>query len=71
MAAAVTKTVISIASTDTEYQIPGDYTPAQIQSSYANDIPNIRTMQFTERVVTVGGETIREITFSPRTGTKG
>jgi hypothetical protein len=71
MAATVTKTIVTIASTDTEYQIPGDYTPASIQRNYANDIPNIGSMQFEERVVTQDGETVREITFKPRTGTKG
>jgi hypothetical protein len=69
--AGVTKTIVTIASTDTEYQIPGDYTPASIQRNYANDIPNIGSMQFEERVVTQDGETVREITFKPRTGTKG
>lgn len=69
--AAVTKTLVIIASTDTEYAVPGDYTPAQIQRNYASDIPNIQSMQFEERVVTQEGVTVREITFKPRTGTKG
>jgi hypothetical protein len=68
---AVSKTIVTIASTDTEYQIPGDWSPAQIQRNYANDIPNIGSMQFDERIVTQGGEQVREITFKPRTGTKG
>jgi hypothetical protein len=69
--AAVANTIVTIASTDTEYKIPGDWTPASIQRNYANDIPNIGSMQFEERVVIKDGETVREITFKPRTGTKG
>lgn len=68
---AVSKTIVIVASTDTEYSIPGDMSPASVQRNYANDIPNIGSMQYEERVVTVDGETIREITFKPRTGTKG
>jgi hypothetical protein len=67
----VSKTIVTIASTDTEYSIPGDWSPASIQRNYANDIPNIGSMQYEERVVTVDGEQVREITFKPRTGTKG
>lgn len=68
---AVVKTIVTIASTDTEYSIPGDWKATDIQRNYANDIPGIGSMQYDEREVTLDGERVREITFKPRTGTKG
>lgn len=68
---AVNKTVVIIASTDTEYSIPGDWSAAQIQRNYANDIPNIGSMQYDERIYVEDGQEVRELTFKPRTGTKG
>ena len=60
-------TKIIVTSLDSDYQIPGDMSPASIVSAYATQIPGISNMTFTERVE---GET-RIVTFSPRTGTKG
>lgn len=68
---AVIKTIINVASTDTEYTIPGDWTPEQIKTNYANDIPGIASMQYEVSVINVDGGQAREITFKPRTGTKG
>lgn len=68
---AVIKTIISVASTDTEYTIPGDWTADQIKTNYANDIPGISSMQYEEKLINVDGGQAREITFKPRTGTKG
>jgi hypothetical protein len=68
---AVIKTIISVASTDTEYTIPGDWSAEQIKTNYANDIPGIASMQYEEKLINVDGGQAREITFKPRTGTKG
>lgn len=67
----VTRTEFTIVSTDTDYQIPGDWTAAAIQRNYANDIPGIGNFVAEERVLTEDGVTKRVITFKPRTGTKG
>lgn len=68
---AVIKTIINVASTDTEYTIPGDWSADQIKTNYASDIPGIASMQYEERLIAVDGGQAREITFKPRTGTKG
>lgn len=68
---AVIKTIISVASTDTEYTIPGDWSAEQIKTNYANDIQGISSMQYEEKLINVDGGQAREITFKPRTGTKG
>ena len=68
---AVIKTIIVVASTDTEYTIPGDWSAESIKRNYANDIPNIGSMQYDEKLINVDGGQAREITFKPRTGTKG
>ena len=68
---AVVKTEFTVTSADSTYQIPGDWTPAQIVQNYASQVPGIGNMSFTERVETRADGDVRVVTFSPRTGTKG
>jgi hypothetical protein len=68
---AVIKTIIVVASTDTEYTIPGDRSVDFVRTNYAGDISGIGSMQADERVISIDGGEAREITFKPRTGTKG
>ena len=69
---AIARTELVIASSDTDYQIPGDMTPAQLVTAYASQIPGLSNMvseQRTEYREGVGN--VRVVTFKPRTGTKG
>ena len=68
---AVVRTEIIVTSTDTDYQVPGDMTPAQIVTAYASQISGLSNMTYTERVETRDIGDVRIVTFSPRTGTKG
>ena len=63
----VTTTFITIVSTDSEYRIPGDFSPEQVVANYAASIPGIGNMV---AEVTVAGDE-KTITFKPRTGSKG
>ena len=63
----VTTTNIVIVSTDSEYNIPGDWTAEQIASNYASAIPGIGNMQ---AEVSVDGD-VKTVTFKPKTGGKG
>jgi hypothetical protein len=69
---AIIKTVIKVPSMDDAvYNIPGEWTAAQIKVNYTNHIPGITNMVDT----TVDSQTpeglVRQITFSPRSGQKG
>lgn len=64
---AVSATNIVIVATDSEYNIPGDWTAEQIASNYASAIPGIGNMQ---AEVTIEGD-VKTVTFKPRTGSKG
>ncbi len=64
---AITNTNIVIVSTDTEYNIPGDWSAEQIATTYASQIPGIGNMV---AETTIAGDT-KTVTFKPRTGTKG
>ena len=64
---AVSSTNIIIVSTDTEYNIPGDWSPEQIATTYASQIPGISNMV---AETSISGD-VKTVTFKPRTGTKG
>jgi spore coat protein CotH len=69
---AIARTELIVSSSDTDYQIPGDMTAAQLVSAYSGQIPGLSNMTSTERVEyreNLGN--VRIVTFSPRTGTKG
>jgi hypothetical protein len=63
----ISNTVIIIVSTDSEYKIPGDFSPEQIVANYSSSIPGIGNMV---AEVTVDGNE-KTVTFKPRTGSKG
>jgi hypothetical protein len=64
---AVTTTIFEVVSSGQEFQIPGDWTPEQIVSTYSSNIPGLGNMT---PEVTVEGD-VKRIVFRPRTGTKG
>jgi predicted regulator of Ras-like GTPase activity (Roadblock/LC7/MglB family) len=64
---AVASTNIVVVSTDTSYNIPGDWSAEQISSTYAAQIPGLSNM--TAETTIVGD--VKTVTFKPRTGTKG
>lgn len=68
----ITKTTFIVASTDTEYSIPGSWTAQMIKDSYASQVPGITNMTSEETTEDNGdGTSTRVITFKPRTGSKG
>jgi hypothetical protein len=67
----IVKTEFVVTSTDTEYQVPGNWTAEQIKASYATQVPGLNNFQATERYEDRQEGRVRIITFSPRTGTKG
>lgn len=68
----ITKTTFIVASTDTEYSIPGNWTAQMIKDSYAAQVPGISNMTADEVTEENGdGTATRVITFKPRTGNKG
>ena len=68
----VVRTQFTVTSTDEEFSVPGDLNAAQIIASYSTQVPALRNMAHTESVRNVDGVgSVRFITFSPRTGTKG
>jgi hypothetical protein len=70
--AAVVRTTAIIVSTDTEYGVPGDLTPAQFIAAYSSRINGLSSMAFEEVIANVEGVgNVRTITFSPKKGTKG
>lgn len=64
-------TEFTVVSTDSEYRLPGDWTADSIKASYGSQISGLSSMVSEERIETRGSDTIRVITFKPRTGTKG
>ena len=68
----IVKTTVIITSTDSEYSLPGDVSVADIIASYSSQIPGLSSMQNSSQVQNIEGiGSVRVITFSPRTGTKG
>ncbi|MNK27625.1 hypothetical protein D3C87_459870 [compost metagenome] len=67
----IVRTEFTVVSTDTEYTLPGDWSADTIKRNYAGQVPGLNSMTAAEQVVVRNGESIRVITFSPRTGTKG
>ena len=68
----IVRTEIIITSSDTDFTIPGDMTPEALVTAYSSQISGLSNMAFTSRVeerANVG--TVRVVTFSPKTGTKG
>ena len=68
---AVVRTVMVITSTDSTYTVPGDWTAAQLVSSYSASIPGLGSFNPTESVATGADGDVRTVTFSPRVGNKG
>jgi hypothetical protein len=68
---AIVKTIIRVPSIDGLFNVPGEWTAAQIQSMYAQQIPGVQNMTSTVTETTGPEGTQREITFAPRTGNKG
>jgi hypothetical protein len=72
MAVSIARTELVIASSDTDYQIPGDMTAAQLVTAYAGQISGLSSMVSEERIeYREGVGNVRVVTFKPRTGTKG
>ena len=64
---AVSSTNIVVVSTDTSYNIPGDWSAEQISATYAAQIPGLQNMTAETTIV----NDVKTVTFKPRTGTKG
>ena len=70
--AAISRTELIVTSSDSDYQVPGDMTAAQLVTAYSSQIPGLSNMTSTERIEYRDGiGNVRVVTFSPRTGTKG
>ena len=70
--APVVRTELIVTSLDTDYQVPGDMSVAQLVAAYSTSIAGLANMTATERYENrpdIGR--VRVVTFSPRTGTKG
>jgi hypothetical protein len=68
----VTKTTFLIVTSNSEYTIPGDWTPKMIQDSYASQIQGITNLVAEEEILDNGdGTSTRSISFKPKTGNKG
>lgn len=68
---AIVSTEIVIVPTDTAYSLPGDWEPSAIVSSYSANIPGLASMQSTVTTETRANGTVKIVTFTQRTGTKG
>lgn len=68
---AVSTTEIVIVPTDSAYSVPGDWEPSAIVSSYASAIPGLASMQSSVTTETRATGTVKIVTFTNRTGTKG
>lgn len=69
---AIVRTELIVTSSDSDYQIPGDMSPAQLIAAYSSQIPGLSNMVYDERVEPRAGlGNVRVVTFKPRTGTKG
>jgi hypothetical protein len=72
MTTTISRTELIVTSSDSDYQVPGDMTAAQLVTAYASQIPGLSSMTSTERIEYRDGiGNVRVVTFSPRTGTKG
>jgi hypothetical protein len=68
----IVRTEVIVTTNDTDYQVPGDMSPAQIVTAYGSAIPGLANMQSESRVeFREGIGNVRVVTFRPRTGTKG
>ena len=67
----IVKTEFTVLNSDSTYQIPGDWSAAQIVASYSSQVPGIGNMVSEEQIVTRAEGQVKVITFKPRTGTKG
>jgi hypothetical protein len=68
---AIVKTEFTVLNADSTYQIPGDWSAAQIVANYSTQVPGIANMVAEETVETRAEGEVKVITFKPRTGTKG
>lgn len=68
---AVVSTVMVITATDQTFTIPGDWTPAQLVSSYSASISGLAGYAYSESLATGADGDVRTVTFTPRTGNKG
>lgn len=68
----IVRTELIVTSLDTDYQVPGDMSIAQLVNAYSTSIAGLANMTASERIETRDGVgQVRVVTFSPRTGTKG
>lgn len=67
----IVRTELIVTTNDSDYQIPGDWTPQQLITNYSASIPGLANMTFTEEVQQRDIGAVRVVTFKPRTGTKG
>lgn len=68
----IVKTEVIVTTNDTDYQVPGDLSAAQIVTAYGSSIPGLSNMTSESRVeYREGVGNVRVVTFKPRTGTKG
>jgi hypothetical protein len=68
----IVRTELIVTSNDTDYQIPGDWTPQQLVTNYQSSIPGLANMTYEQRTeYREGLGNVRVVTFKPKTGTKG
>lgn len=68
----IVRTELIVTSSDSDYQVPGDMSIAQLVAAYSSAIPGLANMTASEVVQDRAGVgSVRVVTFSPRTGTKG
>ena len=67
----IVKTEIVVVSLDTTYQIPGDWTSAQVVANYAASIQGLAAMQVEESIETRDEGQVKVLTFHPKVGGKG
>jgi len=65
----IANTIMEVVSTGQEFNIPGEWTAAQLVESYSGSVSGLGGMQ--SAVTTENDGTTRRVVFSPRTGTKG
>lgn len=72
MSTNIVRTEVIVTTNDTDYQVPGDMSPAQLVAAYASSIPGLANMTSESRVeYREGVGNVRVVTFKPKTGTKG
>ena len=67
----IVSTEIIIVPTDTSYTVPGDFSAAMIVSNYSANIPGLASMASSETTEVRANGTVKIVTFTTRTGTKG